>query len=279
MDFINETTKKWIEAFIDNPKAPLLLQSNVNLAGATVIVDYIHSKLSKSSKTPVYTLEKKDKNSIGIADVRELINHLSLRANKNTEYSSFILIKNMELLTVEAQNAILKLIEELPPRTVFMMITDSMENILQTIKSRTFTVEVLPISDTQAYEYANKNGYDESKAKKAYLVSDGSFKLYKSLLEDEDNELYRVLDIAKEFIGADIYTRQLILKAFIGDKDKIKLFLNSLQLTTRTAMRNAKTKDAKIRWKNMLTEVIKAKRDIEKNVQTKLALLSLSVSI
>jgi DNA polymerase III gamma/tau subunit len=279
MDLINETTKDWVEAYIDNPNVPLLLSTNFDISGGEQIANYIYKKLSESTKTPLYVLDKTDKNSIGIEEIRELLKHVSLKADNSYKYTRFILVKNADLLTVDAQNAVLKQIEELPERTIFMMVASSLDNMLPTIISRCYLIDLLPISQEQAYKYAKKNNIDNKLVEKAYSVSEGNYSIFIELLKNEDHEMYELLNTAKMFISSDVYSRQTIVKKVAIDREKIELFISSIQLIARTAMRNAETKESKIRWKNILTEVIIAKNNLEKNVQTKLVLLSLSVSI
>jgi DNA polymerase-3 subunit delta' len=279
MDLLNNTTKIWVEAYLNNPNVPLLINTNFDNSGGEQIAKHVYVKLSESTKTPLYILDKTEKNSIGIEEVRELLKHVSLKADNNYKYTRFILIKNSNLLTMDAQNAVLKQIEELPERTVFMMVTSSLDNILPTIISRCYMIDVLPINLKQAYKYAEVNNYDTKLVEKAYSVSEGNYSNFIDLLENEDNEIYKLLDTAKIFISSDVYKRQMIIKEIFTEKEKIELFVNSLQLIARTGMRGAKSGKSKMLWKNILTEVIVAKDNLEKNVQTKLVLLSLSVSI
>ena len=76
-----------------------------------------------------------DKPSISIEQVRGLLAPLSL-ALVNSSGSRVVIIDQAETLTVEAQNALLKLIEEPPPNTIFILIASRIERLLPTVRSR-----------------------------------------------------------------------------------------------------------------------------------------------
>ena len=72
--------------------------------------------------------------SIGIAQIRMLQNQLYLKPLKSP--TKACIIKNAEKLTIEAQNALLKILEEPPDNTIVVLTTDNKEVFLQTVLSR-----------------------------------------------------------------------------------------------------------------------------------------------
>jgi DNA polymerase III delta' subunit len=77
----------------------------------------------------------KDKPSILIEQIRSLIQALSLSLYHPSGVR-IVLIDDAEQMTVEAQNALLKLIEEPPPQTIFLLVTERLESLLPTVRSR-----------------------------------------------------------------------------------------------------------------------------------------------
>lgn len=73
-------------------------------------------------------------NSIGIEEVRQLKHQISLRPYSSSH--KVCLIKNAELLTLPAQNALLKTLEEPPANTILILTTVNPELILPTVLSR-----------------------------------------------------------------------------------------------------------------------------------------------
>ena len=80
-----------------------------------------------------YTLPEKKK-SIGIDTVREI--KLSAFIKPNDLNFKFYIISHAECLTVQAQNALLKLIEEPPRNVYFMLLCENIASMLPTIRSR-----------------------------------------------------------------------------------------------------------------------------------------------
>lgn len=78
--------------------------------------------------------ETKQSLSIGIEDVRSLYNTLFLKPVKSPLKA--VIIKDAQLLTTEAQNALLKILEEPPAQTLLLLTADSSESLLETVRSR-----------------------------------------------------------------------------------------------------------------------------------------------
>jgi hypothetical protein len=79
-----------------------------------------------------------EKSSIGIDDVRAFVKRLLLKPYISP--FTFGIIEHAELLTVQAQNALLKLLEEPPEHCRIILETQSAELLLATIRSRTSVV-------------------------------------------------------------------------------------------------------------------------------------------
>jgi DNA polymerase III delta prime subunit len=89
------------------------------------------------------TLEKKDKKvalSIGIDDIKYLQHKIFLKPIKSQ--TKAIIINDAQLLTIEAQNAMLKVLEETPPNTLIFLTADTKEVFLPTILSRCQLIEI-----------------------------------------------------------------------------------------------------------------------------------------
>jgi len=82
--------------------------------------------------------------SIGIGEVKNMIRSL----NRTPQFSQFsvALIRNADLLTTEAQNALLKTLEEPPPHARIIIECGSTDALLSTIRSRCFDVALPKLS-------------------------------------------------------------------------------------------------------------------------------------
>ena len=92
--------------------------------------------------SPDYVVIKPDGNSIKIAQIRNLQSDIVIRPHK--DYKIYI-INNAEKMTVEAQNALLKTLEEPPNYAIIILVTNNKESLLETIKSRCDIIKFSPI--------------------------------------------------------------------------------------------------------------------------------------
>jgi hypothetical protein len=88
--------------------------------------------------------EDEGKNSIGINSVRGTIQWASLKPFEAQWKVCIVLVA--EKLTEEASNAFLKTLEEPPKNTVFCLLVENKNNLLETIQSRSFEIRLMPMA-------------------------------------------------------------------------------------------------------------------------------------
>lgn len=104
------------------------------------------------SQPDIICIRHEKPGSIGVEDIREqLCGDIQIRP-----YSSpykIYLIDEAEKMTVQAQNALLKTIEEPPSYGVILLLTTNSESFLPTILSRCVTLKLRPVKDSQIRSY------------------------------------------------------------------------------------------------------------------------------
>lgn len=275
---LNDITEKWVTGFIVRPVAALLVEDNGDFSTGLEVARYVYEHISGESAQPLTILEYEDKRSIGIDDIRELRRSLNLSASSSDAVSRMAVMTGSERLTVEAQNALLKLIEELPERTVICLITDKASRLLPTVRSRCFLIPILPLSGLQITELAHTEGLDVNGVRTVFSMVDGNLTKARQLLRD-DASLKAEIESAKLFLRQSVFERQKVLDGFKDSQDKVPLFLRSLLIVAKAGMRHAQNVEAKHRWKHIVREILVVQRLLEANVSTKLALLRLSITI
>lgn len=95
-------------------------------------------------------------NSIGVEDVRSQINSDIAIKPYSSSYKIYI-INEGEKLTPQAQNALLKTLEEPPEYTVILILTTNLEELLPTIISRCVVLCMKPVQDELVKEYLKKD--------------------------------------------------------------------------------------------------------------------------
>ena len=107
--------------------------------------------LNSSSPNFYYINLKKDKKSIDVNQIRELINFCNKSSFNNLPI--FILIDNSEFLNLNSSNALLKILEE-PNEGIFFILINNSKNILPTIKSRCLNYRI-NLSNDQTLNIVN----------------------------------------------------------------------------------------------------------------------------
>lgn len=90
--------------------------------------------------------------TIAIDEVREQINNDILIKPYSSKYKIYI-VDEAEKLTIQAQNALLKTIEEPPAYGIIMLLTNNKDSFLQTILSRCVALEMRPVASTDIINY------------------------------------------------------------------------------------------------------------------------------
>ncbi len=121
------------------------------------------------------------------AESAEIIKKVSLKTYES-DYKVMI-IWLPEKMNTECANKILKVLEEPPHNTVFLLVSNCREDILPTIQSRTQPVKVLGIADEPLkHALVEKFGISESEAADVVKISNGSFLEARQQIEqDEEN--------------------------------------------------------------------------------------------
>lgn len=160
---------------------------------------------------------EKDKKNISIEQIREFIKILGM--------SSFLgsykigVVKNAEVLSQEAANALLKTLEEPKERVVIILIASSLEGLPATIVSRSQVFNFYPVKNDIIYDFLIKSpDCPRSLAKNISRLSVGRPALAIKFLEDE--EFYKdYLAKANSFLGLfdqDVNERLREVESLIG---------------------------------------------------------------
>jgi len=126
--------------------------------------------------------------NINIAECHHIIQKLSLKAFEATY--KVLIMWLPEFLDKEG-NTLLKLIEEPPERTLFLLVTQNQDQLLNTIISRTQLVKINAIDRESLTQYlVQEKGLDQAKATQLAYISGGNMQQVQSLLTDTSNNYF-----------------------------------------------------------------------------------------
>ena len=183
-------------------------------------------------------INSEDGKSIKINQIRllqEKISEKPIISNKKV-----YIINNSDLMTVEAQNCLLKTLEEPPEYAVIILVLSNENKLLSTIKSRCTKIAFQKLTNNELMKYANSNNLELNSS--LLSVCDGSIS---KLLNLQTNiESYNLLDdIIASFSNdniIDIWNKSEIL---YKSKDNIIQLLEYFNNVFLEKLKN--TKDTK----------------------------------
>ena len=116
--------------------------------GGTDACGECHScKQADSNNQPdIIRVTHEKPNSIGVEDIRSQVNNDMAIKPYSSPYKIYI-INEGEKMTVQAQNALLKTLEEPPAYGVLLILTTNVEALLPTIVSRCVVLNMKPVRD------------------------------------------------------------------------------------------------------------------------------------
>jgi len=124
--------------------------------------------------------------SISVDESRNIVKNLTLKAIEGA-YKIMVLWLP-EMMNAAAANALLKILEEPPGKTVFLLVTQDPGKIITTILSRTQMVKIRDFTDSEVATYLEKKkDITEKRAKQIAYLADGKM-----------NEAFRLVDEAEE---------------------------------------------------------------------------------
>ncbi len=115
---------------------------------------------------------EEDKKSIPVDAVREAIRNMYILPSQS-EARVFI-IESCECLKKEAQNALLKSIEEPRPNTVFFLLTTDLSRLLPTVRSRAVKLSTEPLSNEILRKRLEEAKLSPEQTEEALLLCGGS---------------------------------------------------------------------------------------------------------
>ena len=142
----------------------------------------------------------------------ELIRKLSLKSSQGGYKVSIVWLP--ERMNTECANKILKLLEEPPLQTVFLMVCEEPERLLETIRSRVQRIDVKKIADEDVRQaLMDRRGLDESTAQRIARMANGNWlKALEMLTADSENELF--LDLFQNLMRLAYQRKVKDLKAW-----------------------------------------------------------------
>lgn len=177
-------------------------------------------------------------NSFHVDTVRNIINDAYVQPNE-ADYKVYILA-NAHCMNPNAQNALLKILEEPPKYVVFILTTESKSALLSTVLSRSVCVSLEGVDIECAANYITSHceGVDYNTAKKTAETFNGNIgKAISSLQDSKTSELVDVCNkICKALASSNEYEMLTLCSAFQKDRQGVVFACDLLKNIFRDAL-------------------------------------------
>lgn len=203
-------------------------------------------ELFKNNNHPDYKIINEDSEVIKIEQIRDLINKI-IEKPINSQKKVYI-INDCHKMTVEAQNCLLKTLEEPPEFAILILITSNENLLLNTIISRCMKINFNCISSEEIINYCNKNLNIKNLSNSRIKSFGGSIGKARKFAENE-NEYIQIEQIINNLEKLDLidtinnskilYNKEKVLEFldymityFFIKNSKSEKFLNCIRLTS-----------------------------------------------
>lgn len=218
---INETSRTHLDSFISRPMHALLLHGQKGVGLKTIASAYGQ----KLGNAVIREVNPDEKGTIAIETVRGL--YALTRTQRDTPL--IIIIDNAESMGREAQNALLKLLEEPSRNVYFILTTHHPQMLLATITSRVQRIEILPITKDESAALLNTSLEPALKAQILFLASGLPAEIVRLLTDEAYRaQQIKIMKDARRYLEADTYERLLLSSEYASDRVTVLRFLESL---------------------------------------------------
>ena len=145
---------------------------------------------SLAGSHPATRVVRAEKLSYGVDDARDLIMWTATRPSGH--HHRIVVLEDADRLTEQAANTLLKVLEEPPPRVVWLLCAPSPEDVLPTIRSRTRTISLVTPSTASVTDFlVERHGVERPMAAYAARCSQGHIGRAKALATQEEVRRHR----------------------------------------------------------------------------------------
>ncbi len=184
------------------------------------VQDFLQNeKIDKFDVTLIGIESSKNQNSIGIDEIKNLQIKIFLKPIRSEKKA--IVIDDGDFLTIEAQNALLKVLEEPPGHTIIILNVENIENLLPTIISRCQIVTLQ--SDGVRFTDEEKKEIQELVANFSTTKVGERLKLAEDLAKDKD----KAIDVVGKLI---LMLREKMIEKNFDASQEIKQIKSFQQL-------------------------------------------------
>ena len=218
-----------------------------------------------------------DGNSIKIAQIRELQERIYEKPIDSSK--KVIVIDDSDKMTEEAQNGLLKTLEEPPEYAIIILIATNENKLLNTVKSRCLKISFSAIADSEVKKYILQNNIIESPSENILKVCGGSLGKVKHVAENL--EIYnQIEDVTNKLIAGNIKNMVDMFNKFqvlYDNKDNVLELLDYMIVIIYSFI--VQKQNFSQKWLNIVQIIEKSKIKLNSNTNTDMCIDELLMNI
>lgn len=295
----NERVKRSVENMLSSGKIPhaILIEGESGL-GKTTLANFICAavfcesedapcgkcagcRLFSGGNHPDITViePEKDRKTISVNAVREIVADAAIVPQ--TANRRIFLIDPAQSMTPQAQNALLKVLEEPPESVLFILVCESKSDLLETVVSRCAVLSLSPVDEQAASEYiAGVTGRDAEEIGRAYKSARGNVGAALGILKRKSANA--AAERAEEFIrimqNGSQYELLRCLLPLEKSRPKTQEFYNALEVELVSLVRGSRSKTLVCRYERLYGAVTEHKALLKSNANLSLLLTALAAA-
>ena len=285
---VHPATHKQLTGFLGRPSHALLLVAppgagKVTIARALAAV-LLQTPIDTLNNHRYFTHVAPSDRTLSIDEVRNLQRAVQLKTVGHSSHTirRVMLLEDAHYLTPEAQNALLKLLEEPPADTVLMLTTTNAASLLPTITSRAQRIALQTPARETLQAFLAKDS-SPGAIDRAYNLGEGWPGIVIAMLKDGDEHpLIQAVETAKSWLRMSMFERLASVEELIKQKADLPLLLAALQRLAHAALAQAAAQQqtgALKRWRQILQATASAQRALQHNAQAKLLFTQLMLEL
>lgn len=184
-------------------------------------------------------------NTISVEDIRSQINNDVAIKPYSSPFKVY-LVNDAEKMTVQAQNAILKTLEEPPEYAVIMLLTSNVNSLLPTILSRCVVLNMKPVADEKVKKFLMEDmEIPDYKAEVCVAFARGNVGKAKALAvsEEFENVKSEALSLLKYIQDMEMYEIVAAIKKISEYKLEVNDYLDIMSIWYRDVLLFKATSD------------------------------------
>lgn len=283
---LHPTTEQKLEQYLAVPSHALLITGPSGV-GKGAILDLLSTRLlgrpAQDNPHILRIAPAPDKQEIGVDAVRQIQHFVALKPAQSTTkepIKRIVLVEDAHRLTKDAQNALLKIIEEPPADTILLLSSVTARQLLPTVVSRVQELAITVPSTESLRVFLGSKG-SGAELDRAISMSGGLPGFALALLDQAgEHPMNQASEWARRLLSATKFERLLAIDALSKQRDQAVATCDMLGRMASLMLKNPKLDiSQQQKWQNIMKHATTAGDQLRAYGQPKLVLTSLSLHL